>query len=162
MISLIVAMDENRVIGFENKMPWHLPADLAYFKKTTIGHPIVMGRKTFQSIGRPLPNRTNLILTRDQSFRSEGCQVVHNIEEVIQIAKKEALFVIGGAEIYKQFLPYAKKIYITQIIESFHGDTFFPELTDEWQLIATERNEKDQKNDYRYEFQVYQKKSKTS
>lgn len=157
MISIIVAMDENRVIGFENKMPWYLPADLAYFKKITTGHPIVMGRKTFQSIGRPLPNRTNIILTRDQSFRSEGCQVIHNIEEVLDKSIKEDLFVIGGAEIYKQFLPYAEKIYSTRILERFHGDTFFPKLTEKWQLLSAEKHEKDQKNNYQYEFQVYQK-----
>lgn len=156
MISLIVAMDENRVIGFENKMPWYLPADLAHFKKTTTGHPIVMGRKTFQSIGRPLPNRTNLILTRDQSFRAEGCQVIDNIEVVLEKSKKEDVFVIGGAEIYQQFLPYAEKIYSTQILESFQGDTFFPPLTDEWQLVSIEKHEEDEKNRYKYQFQVYQ------
>ncbi|WNF36376.1 dihydrofolate reductase [Bacillaceae bacterium IKA-2] len=157
MISLIVAMAENNVIGFENKMPWHLPADLAHFKKTTTGHTIVMGRKTFQSIGRPLPNRTNLILTRDLSFRAEGCLVIHDIKEVLEKAKKEDLFVIGGAEIYQQFLPYAEKIYSTQILESFHGDTFFPQLTEEWKMVATEKYEKDKKNHYKYEFQVYKK-----
>lgn len=157
MISLIVAMSKNRAIGFENKMPWHLPADLAYFKKVTTGHAIVMGRKTFQSIGRPLPNRTNLILTRDHSFRAEGCQLIHDIEEVLEKAKKEDLFVIGGAEIYQQFLPYAEKIYSTQILEDFHGDTFFPQLTEEWQLVSTEKHGQDEKNRYKYEFQIYTK-----
>jgi dihydrofolate reductase len=157
MISLIVAMGENRTIGFENKMPWNLPADLAYFKKITTGHTIVMGRKTFQSIGRPLPNRTNIILTRDQSFRAEGCQVFDNIEEVLEKSKKENLFIIGGAEIYQQFLPHAEKVYSTQILEHFHGDTFFPQLTEEWQLVTTEKHDQDEKNSYKYEFQVYKR-----
>lgn len=157
MISLIVAMGENRVIGLDNQMPWHLPADLKYFKKTTTGHSIVMGRKTFQSIGRPLPNRKNIILTRDTSFSANGCQVLHSIEEVLELAKKEDIFVIGGAQIYKQFLSDAEKLYITKINESFEGDTFFPEIGDEWTLISSEKHAPDDKNTYEYEFQVYSK-----
>lgn len=157
MISLIVAMGENRVIGHDNQMPWHLPADLKYFKKTTTGHSIVMGRKTFQSIGRPLPNRTNIILTRDSSFSAEGCVVLHSREEVLELAQKEDLFIIGGAQIYEEFLPYADKLYITKIHESFAGDTFFPETGNEWKLLSTEKHAPNEKNAYEYEFQVYSK-----
>lgn len=160
MISLIVAMGKNHVIGLNNQMPWHLPADLAYFKKVTTGHPILMGRKTFESIGRPLPNRTNVILTRDTSFQAEGCTVIHSIDDAIELAKKEDLFIIGGAEIYNQFLPFVEKMYITKISESFEGDTFFPEFGDGWQLVASEKHRADEKNQYDYEFQIFEKKNR--
>lgn len=155
MISLIVATGKNRVIGLNNEMPWHLPADLAYFKKTTTGHAVVMGRKTFQSIGRPLPNRLNLILTTDKMFQASGCQVVHSVKEVLEFGENQELFVIGGAEIYQQFLPYANKVYLTYIHESFQGDTFFPELTEEWELQSVEDHAPDEKNHYAYEFRVF-------
>lgn len=157
MISLIVATAENRVIGIHNKMPWHMPADLAYFKKITTGHFVVMGRKTFESIGKPLPNRTNIILTRDETFKAEGCQVLHSIDDALELAKTERLFVIGGAEIYRQFLPYADKVYVTYIHQSFEGDTFFPELCSAWKLSTTEVHDRDEKNPYDYEFRVYVK-----
>lgn len=155
MISLIVAMGKNRAIGLNNKMPWHLPADLKYFKKVTTGHTIVMGRKTFESIGRPLPNRTNVILTRDTSFVAEGCQIIHTVDEAVQLGEKEDIFVIGGAELYHQLLPYADLLYVTQIHESFEADTFFPEIGEEWKLTSTEKNSLDENNSYDYEFQVF-------
>lgn len=158
MISLIVAMGKNRVIGLDNKMPWHLPADLAYFKKVTTGHAIIMGRKTFESIGRPLPNRTNIVLTRDKNLLIEGCQIIDSVEEALKLAENEMIFVIGGSEIYKQFLPFANKIFITKINENFTGDTFFPELSDDWQQTSSEKHIPDVKNKYEYEFQVFQKK----
>lgn len=157
MISLIVAIGENRVIGFENKMPWHLPADLAYFKKVTTSHTVIMGRKTFQSIGKPLPNRTNVILTRDIHFSANGCLVIHSVEEALEMGKDQDIFVIGGAEVYKQFLPFVDRAYITKIHESFHGDTFFPELGENWQLTSSEIHDPDEKNRYTYEFQVFDK-----
>ncbi len=157
MISLIVATGKNRVIGLNNEMPWHLPADLAYFRKTTTGHAVVMGRKTFQSIGRPLPNRLNLILTTDKMFQASGCQVVHSVKEVLEFGKNQELFVIGGAEIYQQFLPYANKVYLTYIHENFQGDTFFPELTEEWELQSVEDHAPDEKNHYAYEFRVFER-----
>lgn len=157
MISLIVATGENRVIGLNNKMPWHLPADLKYFKKITTGHAVVMGRKTFLSIGRPLPNRTNVILTRDKHFKAEGCQVIHSIEEVLELSKQENLFIIGGAEVYQQFLAHADKVYLTYIHKSFEGDTFFPELDDKWKLTSTEKHIPDEKNQYEYEFKIFEK-----
>lgn len=157
MISLIVAAGENNVIGSDNDMPWHLPADLAYFKKTTSGHAVVMGRKTFQSIGKPLPNRTNIILTRDKEFQAEGCHIIHSIDEAFDFAKDGKLFIIGGAEVYRQFLPHANRVYLTRIHTSFEGDAFFPELTEEWKLVSTDPHEPDEKNQYKYEFQIFER-----
>lgn len=157
MISLIVAMGRNRVIGKDNKMPWHMPADLSYFKKITTGHPVVMGRKTFESIGRPLPNRKNIILTTDRSYKQAGCVIVHSVEEVLTFGKEQTLFIIGGAQIYQQFLTYADRVYITLIDGEFEGDTYFPELGDDFVLISTESHEQDEKNRYDYEFRIYEK-----
>jgi dihydrofolate reductase len=161
MISLIVAMDNHRVIGKDNKLPWHLPADLAYFKNVTMGHAIVMGRKTFESIGRPLPGRENIIVTRNRSFQPEGCTVIHSIEDIKQIAaeRNDEVFVIGGAELFAVTLPLADRLYITKIEASFPGDTFFPTFNEEdWQLISSEKGTKDEKNPYDYFFLVYERK----
>lgn len=155
MIALIVAMGKNRVIGLNNEMPWHMPADLAYFKKVTTGHPVVMGRKTFESIGRPLPNRKNIILTTDLSYEQSECIIAHSVEEALSYGKQETIFIIGGAQIYKQFLPFADKVYITKIDGEFEGDTFFPGLGEEWKLVSTEKHKKDDKNPYNYQFQVF-------
>lgn len=148
-------MGKNRVIGKDNKMPWHMPADLAYFKKVTTGHPVVMGRKTFESIGRPLPNRKNMILTTDHSYEQADCLVAHSVEEVLPHGKDQTLFVIGGAQIYQQFLDLADRIYITMIDGEFEGDTHFPELGDDFTLMSTEKHQGDEKNKYDYEFRVY-------
>ncbi len=159
MISLLVAMDQNNLIGRDNQLPWHLPADLAYFKQVTMGHPIVMGRKTYDSIGRPLPGRENIIVTRNPAFTMEGCKVIHSIEEIIKLNnndKEQELFVIGGSEIFKEILPFADKLYITEIDEAFEGDTFFPEIHQkEWVLLHKEKGIKDEKNPYDYYFSVY-------
>jgi dihydrofolate reductase len=159
MISLIVAMDNNRVIGKENRLPWHLPADLAYFKRVTMGHPIIMGRKTFESIGRVLPGRENVILTRDHAFQQEGCTIIHSVDEIKQIAlQHDEVFVIGGAEVFKATLPIADRLYITKIDASFQGDTFFPNYNEtEWKLIFNEKGKKDEKNPYDYYFRVYER-----
>src|SRR5262245_46555747 len=129
-ISAIVAMSENRVIGANNQLPWHLPADLAHFKAITTGHAIVMGRKTFESIGRPLPNRLNIILTRDPHYSANGCRVASSFPEALAIAGADVpeIFIIGGAEIYQQLLPHIDRLYITLIQHAFNGDTYFPEL----------------------------------
>lgn len=124
-ISLIVAASRNGVIGTGGKLPWHLPADLKRFKELTMGHPILMGRKTFQSIGKPLPGRTNIVITRQPGFQACGAVVAHSLEEALRLCEKEAeAFVIGGAEIYKQALPLADRIYLTRINQDFDGDTF--------------------------------------
>ncbi len=129
-ISLIVAMASNRVIGLDNQMPWHLSADLKRFKQITLGSPIVMGRKTFESIGRPLPGRTNIIISRNPAYKPEGCLVVNNTETALKVGCQNAenIFVIGGSTLYQALLPVADTLYITQINKAFHGDTFFPQI----------------------------------
>lgn len=134
-LALIVAQAENRVIGLNNEMPWHLPEDLQYFKRVTLGEPIIMGRKTFESIGRPLPGRTNIVITRQTDWCADGAQVVASLEAAIECATQESpeeIMVIGGAQIYEASLPLVDRVYLTQIHQSFEGDAFFPELGDEW------------------------------
>nr|AIA15609.1 Dihydrofolate reductase [uncultured bacterium] len=158
-LSYIFAMDRNRVIGNENKLPWHLPADLKFFKKTTMGHPILMGRKTYESIGKPLPGRQNIVLTRSADYEADGCDIVHTAPEAIaRFGESEEAFVIGGAELFHLFMPYADKMYITRIDHSFEGDTFFPEIREEeWRLIHVEQGVRDEQNPYAYRFEIYEK-----
>lgn len=153
-ISIVVAMAANGVIGRDNQLPWHLPADLRHFKQTTMGKPILMGRKTYESIGRPLPGRTNIVITRDPGYTADGCVVVHSIEAAMQAAgDQEEIMVIGGAEFYRQVLPYTDTIYLTRIHEDFEGDTMFPELSAaEWREVARTDCEPDARNPYRYSF----------
>ncbi|WP_053363884.1 dihydrofolate reductase [Bacillus sp. FJAT-27251] len=161
MISLIWAMDENRAIGRDNQLPWHLPEDLKFFKRVTMGHPIAMGRKTHESIGRPLPGRENIIITRDRDYKSEGCTILHSVDELLHYhdLHKEELFVIGGAEIFKEVLPHADRLYVTMIHERFDGDTFFPVFhMDAWELETREKGIRDEKNPYDYEFLIYRRK----
>jgi dihydrofolate reductase len=137
MISLIVVHDKNRVIGYENKMPWHLPGELKYFKNTTMGKPMIMGRKTFESIGRPLPGRKNIIVTRNKEYQHEGIEVVTSLIEAINIAGDvPEIMIIGGEEIFKLALPIADRLYITQIDYEFKGDTYFPPYGDEWTPVS--------------------------
>lgn len=158
MISLIWAMDINRVIGRNNRLPWRLPADLAYFKRLTTGHTVVMGRKTYESIGRPLPNRHNVIVTRNPAFKADGCTIVHSLEEAWRAAGEDEVFVIGGAGLFAHALPAADKLYLTQIHHAFEGDVFFPEIPyDEWRLVSREPGVKDDRNPYDYEFLVYER-----
>lgn len=132
MISLIVAHDKKHVIGYENKMPWHLPGDLKYFKEMTMGKPVIMGRKTFESIGRPLPGRRNIIITRNEAYTAEGIEVVGSLEAALKMAKDAPeIMVIGGAQIFEQVMPIADKLYITLINHEFNGDTYFPQY-DSW------------------------------
>lgn len=162
MISLLVAMDTNHVIGFENDMPWHLPNDLKYFKEKTTGNTMVMGRKTFDSIGRALPNRRNVVLTRKQSNFPEGVEVINDIDFIQTWEKKnpdEELFVIGGGHLFEQVLAYADRMYITEIDETFPGDTYFPAFQDEdWILTSKTKGEKNEKNPYDYYFLQYDRK----
>ncbi|WP_283942837.1 MULTISPECIES: dihydrofolate reductase [Paenibacillus] len=163
MISFILAMDEERGIGVDNQLPWHLPADLAFFKKVTSGHTILMGRKTYESIGRPLPKRRNVIMTRDPKFAAEGCEVVHSVEEALQVCGgREAegeLFVIGGADIFRSWMPVADKMYVTHIAHRFAADTFFGDIDmAEWTVVSREKGPKDEKNPYDYEFVVYERR----
>lgn len=157
-ISFIVAMDIQQAIGLGNALPWRLPADLAYFKKTTMDHTILMGRKTYESIGKPLPNRTNVILTQNKEFEAEGCIIVHSVEEAIEMAKNQEVFVIGGAEVFELFMPVVERLYITLIEHEFEADTFFPEFdVEDWVLNSSEEGIKDAKNPYEYSFLVYDK-----
>lgn len=173
-ISLIVAVAENGVIGAGNQLLWHLPADMKHFKTLTTGHCIIMGRKTYESIGRPLPNRMNIIITRSPNFKAEGCFVVYSLEEAIRCAggmergavtmkqgmndidsgsESFQLFIIGGGEIYRQALPLVHTIYLTEVKHSFVGDTCFPDLNaTEWQEISRISHPADEKNLYAYDF----------
>lgn len=161
MLSIIVAMDQNRVIGLNNDLPWHLPNDLRYFKNVTTGHTIVMGRKTFDSIGRVLPNRKHIVLTRSKRQFPDEVIVVRNIEEILHYAKEhneEEIFIIGGAELFKLMFPYVDKMYITLIEESFEGDVYFPEFNEsEWKLISKVKGEKNEQNPYDYYFLIYER-----
>jgi dihydrofolate reductase len=154
MIKIIVAMSENRVIGNNNELIWKLSSDLKRFKELTTGHPVVMGRKTYESIGRPLPNRRNIIITRNSEYEVEGCEVVSSLEEALLLSGNDC-FIIGGGEIYKQSLELADKIYLTLVHKDFEGDTQFPELSKEWAIIDNKDFEADQKNEYNYSFIEY-------
>ena len=158
-LSLIVAMTKNRVIGHQNKMPWHLPAELAYFKRITTGHPIIMGRKTFDSIGRPLPNRRNIVVSRNAHFRSPGIDVSHSLESALARCANENPFVIGGASLYAEALASAQKLYITEIDADLIGDTFFPPIDNSvWKEESREVRAKDEKNIYDLQFVVLQRR----
>ncbi len=156
MIKIIVAISKNRVIGDSNRLIWHLPADLKRFKEITTGHPIVMGRKTYQSIGRPLPNRRNIIITRDEEFEVDGCEVVNSLEEALLLTNNDC-FIIGGGEIYKQSLHLADQIYMTVVSEDFEGDTKFPEIDQSWYISKQEDFTSDEKNQHNYSFIFYER-----
>lgn len=161
VLSAIAAAAENRVIGKDNKMPWHLPADLKHFKTLTTGHPVLMGRRTFASLGKPLPNRTNIIMTRDANYSAPDCIIVNSVETAVSIANEldmDEIFVIGGAEVYRQLLPQIQRIYLTEIHQQFAGDAFFPELNkDEWHEVSREKHTADENNAYDYSFVVYER-----
>ena len=158
-ISLIVAMARNRVIGSNNQMPWHLPADFAYFKRITLGHPIVMGRKTFESIGRILPGRRNIVVSRNRNFQVDGAEVMHSVDEAISGCQgNEEVFVIGGAALYAAALPHAVRLYITEVDVTPEGETLFPVVDkSSWLETARQRVEPDAKNSYAMEFVVLER-----
>ena len=158
-ISIIVATSKNNVIGRDGGIPWHLSADLKRFKALTTGHPIVMGRRTFESIGRPLPGRRNIVISNSVNA-IEGCDVIKSVDDLLNDKSLDGMiFIIGGGEIYKQFLPYAKKVYLTEVeTEITDGDTFFPELNPmEWIEVGRESHEDDEKNDFNYSFVDYER-----
>jgi len=159
-LSLIVAMAENRIIGINKKMPWHLSADLKKFKKITMGHPIIMGRKTFESIGRPLPGRKNIIISRNADYQQEGCEVFNNLDKAIQSCDtEEEVFVIGGATLYESILDKSDRLYITEIKKSFEGDTWFPEINQqEWSEYEREDISDDSSVDFSYSFVSYKRR----
>ncbi|MCI1858664.1 MAG: dihydrofolate reductase [Sporolactobacillus sp.] len=160
MISLMVAMDRNRLIGAGNRLPWHLPDDLRHFKRVTMGHPIVMGRRTFESIGRPLPGRKNIVLSRRPDYQPVGAAVIHSPAELLAsgLTATGESFVIGGAQVFAAFLPHADRIYLTCIDAVFAGDTYFPVLdTREWHAVAKKEGILDSKNIYPHTFAIYER-----
>ena len=164
--SFIVACAENRVIGKDNQLIWHMPHDLKFFKETTSGHYVLMGRKSFESMGKPLPNRLNIIITRNEDYAAEGALVVHSLEEGLKLAKEQKqreVFILGGGEIYKLALEkkLVDRIYLTEIKATFNGDTFFPELNKEdWQETKREEFQADDKNPHDYAFVTLERKPK--
>lgn len=162
-INLVVAMARNGVIGAGNRLPWRLPKDLAYFKAVTWGHPLLMGRKTFESIGRPLPGRESIVLTRNPDWHAEGVVTVSSLQQGISEATKRTdkgqLMVIGGEQIYRQFLPLADRLYVTQVLAEVEGDAYFPAVDwDNWQCVEAEFHQADDRNPYSYSFDVYWRK----
>jgi dihydrofolate reductase len=160
-ISLIVAMAQNGVIGRGNALPWHLPEDLKHFKATTMGKPMLMGRKTFESIGRALPGRLNLVLTRDPGWSAPGASVVHSVEEALARAgESEELMVIGGAEIYRLVMPFARRIYLTHVQADVPGDAFFPAFDPtQWVDVQCDAQPADERNSYAMTFVTLERRS---
>jgi len=158
-LSLIVALSKHRVIGLDNRMPWHLSADLKRFKAITWGKPILMGRKTHESIGRPLPGRHNIVLTANPDYRAEGCSVAHSLAEAIDLAgDAEELMVIGGAALYEHFLPEASRLYLTLIERDFDGDTYFPAFSPaDWREVDSQVVADDPSVDFTYRFVVLER-----
>ncbi len=163
-ISAIAAVDKHKVIGKDNQIPWYLPADLKYFKRTTLHHHVIMGRKSFQSIGRPLPKRTNIVVTRNPFFIASGCLSAPSIEIALKMAEdngEQEAFIIGGGQIYEQSQPYWNRVYLTEVetvVED--GDTFFPPLNEEeWKLVSSEAHTADEKNELAYTFKVYERQA---
>lgn len=156
MISLVVAYDENQVIGYQNQLPWHLPNDLKHFKKLTTGKTIAMGRSTFESIGSPLPNRRNIVLTHSTTFQADNVEIIHQLEDILLL---DEVMIIGGASVYEQLLPHADQLYITEIHHSFQGDTYFPKWNkNDFQLVTKEKGVEDEKNIYPHTFFHFVKK----
>jgi dihydrofolate reductase len=160
IISLIAAMDRNRLIGNKNELPWHLPADLAHFKKITLNKPILMGRKTYESIGRPLPGRENIVLTRNKGLEIEGVTVVHSLEEAVEnLSDTAELMVIGGSTIYELALPSAQRLYLSYVEGEFEGDAWFPEVdATQWRISESLTQPPDEKNHYGCRFVTYERK----
>lgn len=161
MICLIAAVSKNNQIGLHGKMPWHLPEDLSYFRQITSGHPVVMGRKTFESIGKPLPGRTNIVLTTQTHFSAEGIIALHDIDTLLKLYKtsEETLFVIGGGEIYRTFLPYATSLYLTLINEVVEGDTSFPSYEEDFYLASSTPSQSITASGHPFLFTIWKRKA---
>ncbi len=160
MITLVVAMGLNREIGVDNQLPWHLPKDLKHFKEITSGHPIIMGRKTYESIGKPLPNRTNIVISRKKDWFEEGILIVGSIKEAIKFGQKidEDIFIIGGGNIFEQTMDIADKLEVTEIKTNIEADTFFPKIDPKiWTKTDEICHEKDEKNNFDFCFQTFQR-----
>ena len=164
MLSIVVAKAKNNIIGKDNKLIWHLPEDLKHFKELTTGHTIIMGRKTFESLGRVLPNRKHIIFSQNPDFKvnDENVEVVHSLLQIQELIEgEEEAFVIGGAMIYNFLMPYVKKMYVTQIDKEFDGDTFFPKIDEsEWEVLDVKKGIRNDENNLDYEFITYERKQK--
>lgn len=160
MITVIAAVAENNALGKENQLLWHLPDDFKRFKTLTSGHYIIMGRKTFESFPKPLPNRTHVIISRQANYHPEGCIVVNSLEQAIEACPKtEEVFIIGGGEIYRQSIVVADKLDLTKVHANFEADTYFPEVDlSQWQLVFEEYHPKDERHDFAFTFQTYLRK----
>ena len=161
-LSLLAALSTNNVIGRDNEIPWRLSTDLKRLKAMTMGHHVIMGRKTYESVGRPLPGRTNIVITRREGYAPEGVTVVHSLEEAVRIAMQngdDEAFILGGAEIYAQAMHRADRMYLTRVHAEVEGDTWFPEFDDvsEWQLTDAEHFDADEKNEYPFSFLTYER-----
>ncbi len=162
MLSIIVAMDENRLIGKDNQLPWRLSADLQFFKRTTMGKPLIMGRNTHESIGRALPGRRNIVVTSQTDYQpAEGCERAQNPDEALALCADETeVMLMGGASLYQQLLPKADKLYLTRVLTALDGDTWFPEINwQQWQLLSQESHSADARNQFDYRFEIYQRLS---
>ena len=159
MISIIAALAENRVIGINNTLPWRLPNDLKHFRRLTTGHAIILGRKNYESIGKPLPERANIVITRNRDFRADGCLIAHSLDAALALADNDPeIFVIGGAEIYRAALAQTNRLYLTRVHAAIAGDTHFPEFDEsEWREISRERHERDERHAYAYSFVVLER-----
>ncbi len=159
MLSIIAALSRNRVIGKDNQLPWRLPADLKHFKAVTLGKPVIMGRKTFESIGKPLPGRDNIVVTRNPHFRADGLAVVHSLDAALaQAHNAPEIMLIGGAQLYAEALPRAQRLYLTLIDADIDGDAQFPEYNPaEWRETAREDHASDENNHYRYSFLILER-----
>lgn len=160
MLSIVVAMDRNRLIGRGNALPWRLPADLKHFKAVTMGKPILMGRRTYESIGRPLPGRTNIVVSRDPHYAAPGCTVVPTIDAALAAAAgAPEIMLIGGAQLYAELLPRTQRIYLTRIDAAFEGDTWFPELVPaDWRELERSDHAPDEQNPYPYSFVLLERR----
>jgi len=162
-ISFIVAAAENNAIGKDNKLPWHLPTDMRYFKNVTWAMPVIMGRKSFEELGKPLGGRQNFVVTRNKNWKANGVNVVHTIDQAITLALQtdtKEIFITGGAEIFKAALPLADRIYLTRVHGIFEGDSFFPELSlNEWKMVSNRECRADEKNAYALSFQVWERQN---
>lgn len=164
IISLIAALAQNRVIGKNNQLPWHLPADFKHFQDITNGHPVIMGQKTYESIGKPLPNRKNIVVTRDGAFGAPGCVIVYSLDEALKTAEgieeDEEVFFIGGASVYQQVVPLCDRMYLTFIRASVEGDAYFPTYdSTEWKEVSREDHKADSKNQYAYSFVTLERRN---
>lgn len=160
ILSMIVAASENNAIGHNNELLWHLPKDLKYFKDVTSGHCIIMGRRTFESIGKPLPNRRNIVITRREDLEIDGVEIANDIEAAIDmVGEDQEPFVVGGGQVYEQAMDYVDRVYMTRVHAHVNGDTHFPELDpNEWQRVLHESHKKDAKHAYDFSFEVWERK----